>query len=114
MPFINSRVSVSVTKEQEASLKDKLGKAISIIPGKSEKWLMIEFADGCNLYFQGNKEEPTAFIEVKVFGSIPESCLDKLTETICDIYETELQVKKDRIYVKYEEVGKWGWNGSNF
>ena len=60
MPFINSRVSVQVTKEQEEALKEKLGKAISIIPGKSEQWLMIEFADGCNLYFQGNKKEPTA------------------------------------------------------
>lgn len=114
MPFINSRVSVTMTKAQEESLKDKLGKAISIIPGKSEKWLMIEFADGCNLYFQGDNSEPAAFVEVKVFGSIPDSCLDELTGTICDIYESELQVKKERVYVKYEEVGKWGWNGSNF
>ena len=114
MPFINARVSVPVTKEQEEVLKDKLGKAISIIPGKSEQWLMIEFADCCNLYFQGNQSGPTAFIEVKVFGSIPESCLDELTEAICNIYETELHVKKDRIYVKYEEVGKWGWTGGNF
>ena len=41
-------------------------------------------------------------------------CLDKMTKRICEIYETELQIKKDCIYVKYEECYKWGWNGSNF
>lgn len=54
MPFINSRVSVPVMARQQASVKEKLGKAISIIPGKSEKGLMVEFANDCDIYFQGN------------------------------------------------------------
>ena len=36
MPFINSKVSVPMTGAQKESVKQKLGKAISIIPGKSE------------------------------------------------------------------------------
>ena len=114
MPFIKSRVSVPVTAGQQEAVKEKLGKAISMIPGKSEKWLMVELADNCDLYFQGNKEQPSAFVEVKVFGRIPEECLDKMTETVCGIYETELRIPKDRVYVKYEESDKWGWNGTNF
>lgn len=114
MPFINSRVSVSMSDAQRETVKAKLGQAISLIPGKSESWLMVELADQCDLYFQGNNSQPTAFIEVKVFGSIPGNSLDKLTGEICNIYETELQIPQNRIYVKYEEVTKWGWNGSNF
>lgn len=114
MPFINSRVSIPMTEPQKETVKEKLGRAISIIPGKTEKWLMIEFADNCDLYFQGNKKEASAFVEIKVFGSIPEDCLDELTRTVCGIYETDLQINKERVYVKYEEIGKWGWNGSNF
>lgn len=37
-----------------------------------------------------------------------------MTETVCGIYEECLQIKKERIYVKYEEISKWGWNGHNF
>ena len=114
MPFINSRVSVPMTEQQKESIKQKLGKAISIIPVKSEQWLMLEFADNCDLYFQGNGTLPLALIEIKVFGSIPQSCLNEMTETVCEIYETDLRIKKDHIYVKYEESSKWGWNGSNF
>ncbi len=114
MPFINSRVSTVMTASQRSSVKEKLGRAISIIPGKSEEWLMVELADGCDLYFQGEQTQPSAFVEVKVFGAIPEGCLDKLTGEICGIYEQELQIPQDHVYIKYEEVDKWGWNGSNF
>lgn len=114
MPFINSRVSLTMTDTQKEAVKEKLGQAISIIPGKSETWLMLEFADNCDLYFQGNQTSPTAFIEVKVFGSIQKEYSEQLTQAICDIYETELNIEKNRIYVKYEETDMWGWNGKNF
>lgn len=114
MPFINSRISVPMTEQQRESVKKQLGEAISLIPGKSEQWLMMEFADNCDMYFQGDNTLPTAFVEVKVFGSIPGSCLEEMTKTICKIYETDLQIPQERIYVKYEECSKWGWNGGNF
>ena len=95
-------------------MKTRLGKVISLIPGKSEEWLMLEFSDRCDLYFRGDRSQPSAFIEIKVFGGVPEACLDRLTKAVCEVYETELQIAGDRIYVKYEDVEKWGWNGSNF
>lgn len=114
MPFISSKVSSVMKEQQREELMKKLGEAISIIPGKSEEWLMIEFADRCDLSFQGNREQPAAFIEVKVFGKIPGECLDRLTKEICSIYMAVLEIDPRRIYVKYEEVSKWGWNGTNF
>ena len=114
MPFINSKISVKITKEQEEIIKKKLGKAISIIPGKSENWLMVGFEDGYNLYFKGEKFEKIAFVEVKIFGHASSNDFEKLTKEICNIYEEVLGISKDKIYVKYEEVSQWGWNGSNF
>ena len=49
MPFINSKISVTVTPEQEVELKRRLGEAIAIIPGKSENWLMTGFEDGYHI-----------------------------------------------------------------
>ena len=68
MPFINSKVSVSISQEKEEELKTRLGQAIALIPGKSEAWLMTGFEDNCHLYFRGDNSQPTAFIEVKVYG----------------------------------------------
>lgn len=114
MPFINSKVSVAMSAEKKESVKAKLGKAISIIPGKSESWLMVGFEDNYDLYFKGNQNAPTAFVEVKVFGKASPSTFDELTGEICSIYNDELGIPMDRIYVKYEEVANWGWNGGNF
>lgn len=114
MPFIDSKVSVSISKEQEAELKSRLGQAISIIPGKSEQWLMTGFESNYHLYFRGDNSKPMAFIEVKVFGRENPKAFDALTAKICQIYEEVLGISSDCIYVKYEAVQNWGWNGGNF
>ena len=43
---------------QETALKAELGRAISLIPGKSESSLMIQFSDCCRLWFGGENEGP--------------------------------------------------------
>ena len=40
MPFISTKTNVTVTKEKETELKQRLGQAIAILPGKSESWLI--------------------------------------------------------------------------
>ena len=42
MPFINTTTNKKVTKEQEALLVTKLGKAIEVIPGKTEVFNVLE------------------------------------------------------------------------
>ncbi len=113
MPFINSKVSVSMNEKQEQELKNRLGQAISIIPGKSESWLMTGFEDNCHLYFRGDNSHPIAYIEVKVYGSENPSAFDALTGEITKIFNEVLGIAPDHIYVKYEAVTNWGWNGSN-
>lgn len=114
MPFINSKVSTAITPEQEQEIKSRLGKSISIIPGKSEQWLMVGFQDNYHLYFRGSSEEPMAFVEVQVYGGENPDAFEKLTAAITDIFCEVLGLKADHIYVKYEAVGNWGWNGANF
>lgn len=114
MPFIGSKVSVKISKEKEEVIKQKLGKAIELVPGKREAFLMVGFEDEYSLYFAGEKLEKGAFIEVKIFGSTTKEAYDTLTTEICNIYEEELGIPQNKIYIKYEEVQNWGWNGCNF
>lgn len=54
MPFINSKISTSLTEAQESEIKTRLGQAIQTIPGKSENWLMVGFEPDYKLYFRGS------------------------------------------------------------
>lgn len=116
MPFINSKVTVKISPEKEEVIKQKLGQAISIIPGKSESWLMVGFDDEYTLYFKGAKCEKAAFVEVKIYGSSITGSMayDEMTAVICKIYEDELGIPAANVYVTYQEIEDWGWNGKNF
>ncbi|MDD6137225.1 MAG: phenylpyruvate tautomerase MIF-related protein [Lachnospiraceae bacterium] len=114
MPFINSKISTDITPEQETTVKELLGQAISVIPGKSESWLMVGFEPNYKLYFKGDNSEPTAFVEVSVFGTENRQAFNMLTAKICEIFKQVLNIPQERVYVKYEATGNWGWNGGNF
>ena len=114
MPFINSKISVAITPEQETKIKSLLGEAIELIPGKSESWLMVGFEPEYKLYFRGNNSEPMAMVEVSVFGQENPAAFEKLTAEITKIFGEVLGIAADHIYIKYEAVSNWGWNGGNF
>lgn len=114
MPFINTKVSVKLNDEQKKTLKSKLGQAISVIPGKSEAWLMTAFEDECSMYFRGDDSEPMAFVDVKIYGGENAAAFSKMTGEITSILGEVLNISADRIYVAYQPVSSWGWNGSNF
>lgn len=60
MPFINSKITLSVTPEKKDTIKSELGKAISLLH-KSETYLMVGMEDNYDLYMAGKKleKEPT-------------------------------------------------------
>lgn len=114
MPYINTKTTVTINPVKREAIKKKLGKAIELIPGKSESWLMVSFEDNGIMYFKGSNEKPLAFVEVKIFGKAASTAYQNMTKAITDILVEELGIQPDCIYVKYEEVLNWGWNGSNF
>lgn len=114
MPFINSKISIPITGEQEKEIKEALGKAIERIPGKSEAWLMVGFEPEYKLYFKGDNSEPLAFVEVSVYGGENKKAFADLTTEICAVFETVLHISPRNVYVKYSTTENWGWNGGNF
>ena len=114
MPFIDSKVSVKASEEQKRELKERLGQAISIIPGKSESWLMVNIEDDQKMYFRGDDSEPVAFVSVNIYGSANPSAFSKMTAELTKIYGELFGVAPDHMYVKYAASTDWGWNGSNF
>lgn len=113
MPFIDSKVSLPMTEEKKESVKAKLGQAITTL-NKSEGFLMVGFDDDYTLYMGGNKLEKGAYVAVSLFGNASSDAYEKMTAQICDIFEKELGIPQDKVYVTYTGVSDWGWNGRNF
>lgn len=113
MPYIQVKTNREVTKKEEIELKTLLGKDISLLPGKSVAWLMVQVEDNQKLYFQGS-DEACAILEVKVYAEGDTIDYGPLTKSLTEKVSSLLQIKKDRIYIEYEETPNWGWAGSNF
>ena len=114
MPFINLKTSAKISAENEAILRKEFGKIITLIPGKTEAWLMLNFEDNCRLYFKGDNSKDMAIAEVALFGKASDSQYDALTEALTNDISSVLNIDPANIYVKYEEVDHWGYNGFNF
>ena len=114
MPYIETKTSVSVSKDQLTALKGMFAEVIEIIPGKSEEWLMINVSDSQRMAFRGNTADGCAILEVKIFGKTTDAAYDAMTKELCKIASAVTGISPSSIYVKYEECFRWGWNGMNF
>jgi phenylpyruvate tautomerase PptA (4-oxalocrotonate tautomerase family) len=114
MPYINSTLTIKVTDEIKEIIKTKLGEIITEIPGKSEEWLMVAFNDDHTMFFRGDNKEKAAFVEIKIFGSADKKHKEAITDRVSTLFEEELSIPKDSIYIIFEEVRDWGWNGKMF
>ena len=114
MPYINSTVNIKLTEQNKEIIKSKLGEIITEIPGKSEKALMVSFNDGQDLYFRGDKKDKAAFVEIKIFGTAERKYKEAIVARVCSLFEEELLITKDNIYVIFDEVKDWGCNGIMF
>ena len=85
MPFINTKTNVSVSAEQERELVKELGRAIAIIPGKSEPVLMLNLQDNQRMAFRGTADGKMAMVEVGLLGKAPAKSLNDFTAECCNI-----------------------------
>lgn len=114
MPYITVTTNQTLGADKTAALKAKIAKALSdSMPGKTENWLMLRFDGGQEMFF-GGSGAPCLMADVCVFGKQSKENYAKMTAAVTKILSEDCEVPAERIYVKYTEYDKWGWNGSNF
>ncbi len=114
MPYINVKTNAKLTAEAKEIIKRRLFDTIGILPGKSDRYLMISIEDKADMSFHRDSDTPMAIVEVKVFGGATKDAYQKLCKAICIIMEDDAHVKGDCCYVKFDEVKYWGYNGFMF
>ena len=107
MPYVQVRTSISLTDKQITAMKDELSPAISLIPGKYEGTLMMEFIPDCHLYLGGDNTEPTAFVTVLTNNEIEEPLLRPYSEKLFTVISQVTEIPRQRIYIVHQGLPKW-------
>lgn len=107
MPFYDVRVSRKLEEKTKMEMVLLLGEAIELIPDKNRNGVQVQIQDGCFLKM-GRKTDDTAFLDLKIYGTYSQAVYDRLTERIWKIFLSELEIRKENIYITYTEIPFWG------
>lgn len=113
MPYIDCKIANRLTEEQKQRIKDGLGKAVSAMH-KTESYLMVGIVDGYDFWFGGKRLAEGAFVDIKVFGAVDSADCEKMTAAVCSLFESAVGIDGSKLYVTYQGIADWGWNGCNF
>ena len=113
MPLIQLKTTAELTPALRDELTSDFGKMMAEA-GKPESFLMIEFEEGADLRFGGKKPENAALVEMKQVGDLGRETYLRLTEIISRILKERLGTPPESVYITYQPVDDWGWNGTNF
>jgi hypothetical protein len=74
--------------------------------------MMVSVDGAVSMVFAGSAD-PCAFLGLRAIG-LPKAKTAKLSQLLCGLVETELSVRKDRVYMNFADVppSLWGWNGT--
>ena len=115
MPCIKCQFNQKLTTENKQVLKTGLCEAIELIPGKKADGLMILLEEADTMYFHKTDEVKAAYVEVNMLlRADPSEHFPAMSAKICALFEQELQIAPDCVYIRYTATKDWGWNGTNF
>ncbi len=72
MPFIDCKLTLKLSEEKREAVKAELGRTVSLLH-KSERYLMVGFAEGYELYMAGKKGDQTAEVALQYNDSFTET-----------------------------------------
>lgn len=113
MPNMHFYTNMTVSPEAKVEIKKAFAESIALIPGKSEKWLMVIIEDEKSMYL-GGSDAPCGLVSIELLGSAEGSVYEKVTEAVTAKLSRLLSLEPDRIYTKYSEYRHWGFNGEHF
>ncbi|SNX55039.1 phenylpyruvate tautomerase MIF-related protein [Thermoanaerobacterium sp. RBIITD] len=116
MPIINSITKEKLSDNMRETLKKEFASMMQDVAGKSESWLMVRFTEGDDIYFHGEPLDKGAIVEIQLIGRLSKDQKERLSASICDILNKNLNYPKNSIYIVIQEFSgeNWGYNGSTF
>lgn len=113
MPCVEAKLSFKTNSIEKETIAKNFCDIIGSIPGKDAQHIMVEIHDEFPLFFGGTPLDKSAFISVKLLGTIPDVILNETTHKFCMFLENNFKVPGKCVYVQYEKIVACGSNGQN-
>ncbi len=114
MPLISLKTSIKLPENKLEALLADMSKIVAESTGKSEQYVMaiVESAD----FMLGGHLSMAAFADVRGIGGINREVNGKISERLCALLESRLEISPERVYINFTDIPaeNWGWNGSTF
>ena len=111
MPYIRLSLSQKLTQEKQEELVNGLGEALSIIPGKDGRGLIVDMEDGKTLFVGGRKQENMVFVDVRYYSNFPYTIKKDFTVAVFEALNKHLGTKKEEAFLTITEYNSWGGFG---
>lgn len=114
MPFIDAKFSLKLDENQKKEIQLKLTDVVSDGFSKPKAYIMTNIEDDKTLFMADKKLDNGAYISISLLGSAAKSSCQAITNSICNILNSELGIEGSNVYITYHPTELWGWNGSMF
>ncbi|MEJ2359824.1 MAG: phenylpyruvate tautomerase MIF-related protein [Gammaproteobacteria bacterium] len=114
MPYLKIQTNHTIDADRSADLIQSASRLVADGLGKPERYVMVALEPPVPMVFAGSPE-PTVFMELKSIG-LPESKTAQLSESLCQLINSELGVPADRVYIEFQDAPRkmWGWDSGTF
>lgn len=111
MPYIEVKLTKQASRKQERILTEKLGEAITTVPGKTAAGLMVSISSDEHIYKGGEFLEYGAYVHVVFKTGVTRMDCEKFNEAIFAIMEEDLKVPKENVYTTFQYCDDFGVQG---
>ena len=112
MPFVRVKTNRTFEPSAELELKTRIGEAISLIPGKSEDFLLLTFEDDMHIWWHGSNEHPVVYIEASAFATEDRKGYPEFTEAVTQAFSEVLQMPAENVYIQFSDIPGWSVGGN--
>lgn len=111
MPFVQARISKDLSDSEKTALQKELTSIIKDELNKPAGFIMTGIEAGYDLWLGENKLDNGAMISIQQFGCANRDAYNAVTQRICDYLKSALGTPSDKVYVTFQSINEWGWNG---
>ena len=106
MPYVHMSIAKKLTDNQKEAIKASIGQLIEILPGKSEKVLMIRMDDDVQMVFRGVPSH-CAYVNVNLYLMSPDNKKAEFAQAFVRSLSELAGIELDDIFLSFTEHGNW-------
>ncbi|MCD8349304.1 MAG: hypothetical protein LUC93_01665 [Planctomycetaceae bacterium] len=108
MPFIRISFSKAFEREQTLRAKQELGRLVSILKGKDESKLMLDFRHSPCMFFRGDDLANGAFVDCRLYGPIPNDEKKAFSEGVFAALREIYAIDPADVFIAFTHYDDWG------